>query len=295
MIIAYGNKTEIKFYDYIKNRLARIYPVYLLAILLFIVVTQFKKATILDLFLNISLLQSWIPNKALTLNIPGWSLSVEFFFYIAFPILVNKLYSKFKLKVIAIWIICFWLFSQLFFHLIIYGILKIEIYSIPDLHFNPIMHFNQFLIGNLSGLFFVKKLQNHKNNYLLPILVTSLILILLLQFPTGLNYHDGLLAIIFIPLILLICSSNDKLTTFFSKRVFIFLGEISFGIYMYQGIIWKLFSDYRMKKYLDLDKEIDFTNSFLVRLFILIMLSSLSYLYFEKPLQNKIKNFKRQS
>ena len=45
-----------------------------------------------------------------------------------------------------------------------------------------------------------------------------------------------------------------------------------------------------MDKYLGLNKESDFTSSFFMRLVLLIFVSSLSYLYIEKPLRTYIKN-----
>ena len=104
MIIAYGNRENVNFLEYIKNRLARIYPVYLLAIFLVIIINLFKNLNILDLLLNLIMIQSWVHQKALTMNFPGWSLSVEMFFYISFPFLANRIYSNQNLKFNAIWI-----------------------------------------------------------------------------------------------------------------------------------------------------------------------------------------------
>jgi peptidoglycan/LPS O-acetylase OafA/YrhL len=287
MIIAYDNK-NIDAFDYLKNRLARIYPVYFIAIVLLIPIKlQYFNAT--DLLLNITMLQSWFPQKALKVNFVGWSLCVEMFFYILFPFLLNKLYSKTKLKFNFIWIISFWIISQILFHLIIFGIISPKIYSILDLYYHPLMHLNEFLVGNLAGLFFINKFQFYKKNYLPFILIFLIALLFLLKFPIGLNYHNGLMAIIFIPLILLISSSIDKFTKVFCNKGFVFLGEISFGIYLYQDFIWSLLTDYRIKKYFYLDKKADDTNSFMLRLFFLILISAISYLYIEKPMRNLIK------
>ena len=289
MIIAYGNQVKVDFFDYIKNRLARIYPIYFIAILIILAISLFQNINIENLLLNLFMIQSWLPDKALTLNFPGWSLSVEMFFYIIFPFLFNNIFSKSKFKTISVSIILFWLISQIIFHLIVYQILKIPYFSIRDMNYNPILHLNEFLVGNLAGIYFIKKVKDNKKNYLPFIFATLLVLILFLKFPFGLNFQNGFLAIVFIPLILLISLSNDKVTNLFTKKIFVFLGEISFGIYILHIPVWIVFSDYRMEKYLGLNKESDFTTSFLIRLLILFVISCVSYVYIEKPLRNIIK------
>lgn len=106
----------------------------------------------------------------------------------------------------------------------------------------------------------------------------------------GFKFHNGFLAILFVPLILYLSLSKDIITKAISSNKFIFLGEISFSIYILQNPVWTIFSDRRMEKYFGLHREFDFTSSFIIRLFILILLSSLIYVYFERPLRDKIKN-----
>ena len=289
MIIAYGNQENINFTEYIKNRLARIYPVYILAIFLRLAAFMFQNIDVSNLLLNVFMIQSWIPEKALTLNPPGWSLSVEMLFYISFPFLANRIYTKKNLKINTVSIILFWLISQILFHLIVNEIFKIPNYTDKDMLYFPLLHVNEFLIGNLAGLFFIHKLKDYKKNNFPYILSLVLLLILLLKFPIGLNFHNGLLALLFVPLLLLIASDNGFMTRLFSKKIFVFLGEISFGIYILQAPVWFIFSDYRMSKYLGLNRELDFTASFLIRFFILITVSVLSYLYFEKPIRALLK------
>ncbi|OXA77874.1 Peptidoglycan/LPS O-acetylase OafA/YrhL, contains acyltransferase and SGNH-hydrolase domains [Flavobacterium aquidurense] len=289
MIVAYHKNSKIIFAKYIKNRLARIYPVYLLAIFLVLFSKLFKDIKFADFFLNILMMQSWIHEKALTINYPGWSLSVELFFYLSFPFLFNFIYKKNTLKSIAFWIILFWLLSQIVFYLIVNKVfITTRIYSVQDIYYNPLMHLNEFLIGNLAGLYFMSDLSEKRKNYSVHILFMLLVLVLILKFPLGLNYHNGLLALIFVPLIVLISLSTDKLTYLFRKNFFVFLGEISFSIYILQYPVWSLCSDYRLNKYFGIDKESDISLSFFLRLGILIILSSISYLYFEKPIRNKI-------
>lgn len=121
------------------------------------------------------------------------------------------------------------------------------------------------------------------------LIVMLLLLIFLLKYSFGLIFHNGLLAILFVPIILLISSNDSYIMKLISKKPFIFLGEISFGMYILQFPVWGFFSDYRMEKYFGLSKEAFYCENFFLRLFILIILSIISYLFFENPLRTKIK------
>jgi peptidoglycan/LPS O-acetylase OafA/YrhL len=110
-----------------------------------------------------------------------------------------------------------------------------------------------------------------------------------LRFPIGLNFHNGLLALFFIPLIMLLALNDGKISVLFKSKVCVFLGEISFGIYILQFVVWRWISDYRLEKYFGIDKVEDFIFSFFLRLFILIFISCISYVYVETPIRNRIK------
>lgn len=292
MIIAYNYKNKINTFEYIKNRFARIYPVYLLSIFLILLLMILGKNEKIDfegLLLNVFMIQAWIPGKALIYNVAAWSLSVEFFFYISFPFLFNSIYKKTSFKSIAIFVFAFWLISQVAIQIMILtNPVKEFSLSITDLYYFPFMHLNEFLVGNLAGLYFVNKSINQRN-YDLQIFIVFFVLILALKFPIGLVYQNGMLALIFIPLILLISLNTGILTTVFSHKICVFLGEISFGIYIFQFPVWAWISDSRLEKYFQIDKIDDFTFAFFIRLFALILFSSFSYKFFEIPIQNKIK------
>lgn len=293
MIIAYSNKSQIKIPEYLKNRFARIYPVYLSGLLLVIIslLISSQQINLHDFYLNLLMIQAWIPGKALTLNYPGWSLSVELLFYLIFPLVFNLVYSKANIKKITAFILVFWLISQIILHLVI-PVNPIEGFplSTEDLYCFPLMHLNEFLIGNLAGIYFIRK-PVQQRNLDWQILLTVIAIIVALKWPFGLIYNNGLLALLFIPLIILISSNNGKLTTIFSSKFFIFLGEISFGIYILQYPIWLWISDYRLEKYFQINKTEDFSLAFFIRLFALIVTAAISYRLFEIPIQKKIKNF----
>ena len=153
MIIAYYKNSKIDFLNYLKNRFARIYPIYFIAIFLMFILSIFSKNIDYEgLILNLFIMQAWVSGKALAINAPGWSLSVEFLFYILFPFLFNFFYSKIPFKKIILPIVLFWILSQIFHHILIYkpDLLELMVYRIDASYF-PLMHLNEFLVGNLAG------------------------------------------------------------------------------------------------------------------------------------------------
>lgn len=287
MMIAYSNKEEISAKEYFTNRFARIYPLYFFAIfIMFLLQVRTNELDISGVFLNVLMIQSWIPGKILSVNGPGWSLSVEFVFYAIFPFMFNKCFNRFKIKHIYLYIISFWVLSQLVFQILYYLYADISVTAKDFIMYNPILHINEFLIGNLAGFIFIKKLQFKKANYDFLILTFVGLIVLSLKFSIGKIFHNGLLAPLFISLIILISLNNGIITKLFQQKLFVFLGEISFGIYILQYPVYSIFSAYSLNKYFHLT---DPTLVFFIRLIILIIASSLAYIYVEKPLQNKIK------
>lgn len=291
MIIAYNNKSKIESVEYIKSRFARIYPIYLLAILILLIYYALSNnINFENLLLNIFLIQAWQAEKALTFNPAGWSLSVEFFFYLLFPFLFNKVYKKFSYKKIIWFISIFWIISQFSFHFMIY-------YNWPvngsNMYCFPLMHLNAFLAGNMAGLFYLNNDKIKSKNFDLPILAVIFLIILAFKFPFGLNYHNGMLALLFVPFIVLVSLNNGLITTIFKNKVFIFLGEISYGIYILQFPISAWISDFRLLKYLNIEKASNL--NFYIKLVALLVLSSLSYIYIEKPIRERMKKQNLQS
>ena len=77
------------------RRFARVYPAHLLTALIALSLGLLGVISVdaspVSVPLNLSLLQSWVPDYAVTysLNGPSWSLSDEIFFYAVFPLLVG--------------------------------------------------------------------------------------------------------------------------------------------------------------------------------------------------------------
>ncbi|TQF26996.1 acyltransferase [Bradyrhizobium sp. UNPF46] len=75
------------------RRIARIYPLHLLSLLIFVVLIgagleRTARSTSLDFVYNLLLLQAWGVTDHLSFNSPSWSISAEFFCYLIFPLLM---------------------------------------------------------------------------------------------------------------------------------------------------------------------------------------------------------------
>jgi len=288
MIIAYGKHSSINTPAFFRNRFVRIYPVYFIALVLMFIYTIYLNGSISykEILLNLFTLQAWVPGEARTINGPAWTICAEFFFYAIFPLLFNRIYSRYTFKQLIIPVLLIWLASQLIFHWIYYS----DIYSgypsrIHDFsYYFPLMHLSTFLIGNLAGLFFLRNYEKYQGNYDWLILVLFSLILFTLKNPIDLNFHNGLLAVLFVPLILLIALNKGFLTRISKREIFVFLGDISFGIYILQFPMFIVAG--RILKELKIeDSVIVFYFSFAF----LLMVSIASYLFVEKPLREKYR------
>lgn len=288
MIVAYGQKNKIDYLEFYKNRFARIYPLYVLGLLLYLI-TRYHLFDGYKVLLYGLGIQSWIPGEAMILNFPGWSISVEFFFYLLFPVLYNYFYSK-KNKAIWIFAIVIWMVTQVFSN----WYPTLEIYKGPHtqshefLYYFPIWHVNEFLIGNLAGLYFIKNFRQKK--YDLHILLLFLLVMVSLMF-VPLFYHNGLMALLFVPVIVLISSNNGWLTKLFSQKPLEYLGEISYAVYITHIPILYLLREFLRVQHCSFDID----TVFVIYIIVMLICSAIFYQCIEKPMRNILRkiNFKR--
>ncbi len=273
-------------------RFARIYPVYLVALLLMAVASfsELRQAP-LALPLHLTMLQAWLPGYPMTLNNPGWSLSVEAFFYLCFPFLLALIYRT-GLKYLAVATVIFWLVSQ---YILLKGINGSEYAVNGALHdfvyYNPLMHINAFLAGLVCGVLF--KRNADKFSITKPIwLVGSLLLIIVLlearpwlESLIGLNiaYTNGLIAPAFLLFIWLLAASQGRVKSWLSHPLLVLLGEASFSLYILQKPVFGLYNKL-LEKRLNLNDVTDFY----IALILLIIISIASYKLFEAPARSLI-------
>ena len=283
------NKTK-----YWVARFARIYPVYLLALLI-IAAAKFK--TLGEdwetLPLHLLLLQSWIPGYPITLNTPGWSLSVEAFFYLCFPFLLAWIYKR-GIKSLTIFAVSLWLITQI--------ILLVQLNSdayVPKallhdfIYYNPLMHLNQFVIGLVCGVYFKssKATINTESNmgwWLLLSFITMFLLIwgrphLETLFGIRLAFTNGLLAPAFLAIIIFLAKHQGFVTKIFTYPFLILLGEASYSLYILQKPVYGVYDKVIVPR-IDLPE----TLHFYIFIILLIAISIASYKFLETPMRKII-------
>lgn len=211
-------------------RFARIYPAYILA-WIFVAEPQFRRAyegLTTDFLLGASFLQAWIPGKALVINNPAWSLSVEAFFYLSFPFFAAA-FRRASLSKAASWTLVLWVLNQAAY------VFVMEDWG-PS-HYFPLLHFATFVMGLCFGKVFLK-LHNAQQTVWKPNLSTVLsfaLLVALFQVPTLAKFgHNGLYAPVMGVFILCLSFVQGSFKRLCSLPWLVLLGEISYGMYIFQ-------------------------------------------------------------
>lgn len=281
-VYATASSSDFNTKKYWIARIARIYPLYFLGLCFSYYITT---PTNTELALNTLLVQSWFSNYALTMNNPGWSLSVEAFFYAAFPFFVRFLTRDRVKSALAVSIILYAtheFFVLYLIHNASMGYSKPEIMSTLTPYF-PLRNLPIFLLGASIGATIKhygipRWLYNSLKN---PALPTILLLL-------WIHFHLQFSAIAFALLItsLTFCSSN--LVSALSGRAGVFLGEASYAIYIihYPLYLWFLS---RIASKIDGTETLKFYFFTLIAIAVAIPL----YVLVENPARKAINNLYR--
>jgi peptidoglycan/LPS O-acetylase OafA/YrhL len=283
---------KFKFSDFLIKRLARIYPIHLATLLFFILLgiiysifniapmrpERYDPGAIIS---NILLVHAWGFEKRLSFNFPSWTVSAEWFSYLIFyPFILFVIKLREKISILSIISIAIF---ALFWYI-----------SVPMLHrglthltydFSIIRVLPEFIFGIVLYLIFVKF--RIKKFFIKPLLILSLLIFIV---SAHFNLSDIFCIISYCILIYSAAEiTNQGLTSILNNRVLIYLGNISYSIYLTHTIVLTVYFN---------TLKLIFKNTYgkieifiwLFSFFIVIGVSIIAYELIEKPARKFIND-----
>jgi peptidoglycan/LPS O-acetylase OafA/YrhL len=225
--------------DFWSARIARILPIYFFALLVsFPFSAGFSQMNGKPFFPGalpaLFLVQAWIPKSALTWNWPGWSLSVEAFFYLLFPFLLRP-FARLAQRRAALVLATTWLLSLIPSTLYALALPEGPVDTLSRsvgltvIKFNPIIRLPEFLIGIALGVLYLNGTRIPRPRFVVAGCVLALVFIVLSPWPIPYPaLHNGLLAPIY-GLMILALASDPKML---ANPILELLGESSYSLYL---------------------------------------------------------------
>jgi peptidoglycan/LPS O-acetylase OafA/YrhL len=239
--------TAQELYAFQKKRFLRLYPLHLIMLFAFVGLELVRIAygmlpgvsvsgevfstpnDIFAVFANIVLLQNFLVSMP-TFNYPSWSISSEFFTYLAFGLIVLFSGTKRRLFVLLLPLV---LFS---------GILLSTVGMEPVSNVSgPLRCIYSFFIGAITFLVYdrLKNSISLSTSFLATLLLLATVLVVILFANTNYDYVE-LIPMLF-AITILSLSLTERGTTInrmLSMRWLVYLGTISYGIYMIHAFVW---------------------------------------------------------
>lgn len=272
---------------FLAMRLARVYPVHLVTLLIVLAMVVVSRSlgfqltdsgyTAKDFTLNLLLIHAWVPQFLLNWNYPSWSISSEWFAYLFFPLLIAATNKRFKsiTSIVATLLVCLatgtlWMMSQ-------HQVLFYEMLLVVPL----------FIAGVMIYLFlkaFSRNIQQmHRHARFAQL--CPLVAILLIGGACYLPEWPKIPLILtgFTVLIFLLAAFRDFTTKLWTGSIPFLLGESSYSLYMTHTLAQKVL-------YKILPSENFATSGILIRigvftayLFAIFLVCAIIYWAVEKP------------
>ena len=240
-----GNESCWKFWT---ARLARIYPVYLLSLIIAgaLAGRYLRGKPLVAYIADLLAIQSWSIRVWPFFNPPAWSISVEAFFYLVFPFVLMRLrpssrraallsMSGFWALAMALPLYCVMHFPAVAWVGDIPGPGEAFIWNVRRL---PIIQLPEFLAGICLGWYYLRfrpsvRAASWMILVALPLLAVCL---LLSRHLPHIMLHNGLLFPLFAMLLLGLAEESNLLSHLLSNPVLVLLGEASFSLYLFHSM-----------------------------------------------------------
>ncbi len=285
-------------------RIARIYPVYLLGLLLGLGPYLASDHSLIGIGTSTVghslLVHAWFPSMQ-DWNQPSWSLSVEAFFYLLFPLLLPLLA---RLSRPALWrtLLATWAAFALLLALL--GLTEprygTEWWWGGIVRYNPLVSLPDFIVGMALGLLFLRggvawggmrNWRDRQFNWAIGLVAMLFVVVLLVTAVAGFNGGEiNRMAVLALPffmvIIVLLASGRGGIARAVASPRMLWLGEISYGIYIVHAPIWLLLSGFAVAAF-----HVQTTNPALLLAYLLltVVVAGLSFTYLERPARRYIR------
>lgn len=250
--------------EFWRARAARILPVYYISLALSLplfLLMQFQdgvtpstiRGAIVTGLTSLTLTQSWVSPFSYLWNNPGWSLSVELFFYLAFPWLAGCITRRPVAKLVN-WV------AGLYLVTIAAAYLFVALHSHPStwkwepvvdyciwiswLGCNPLVHAHEFLMGIVVCLWLREEQRGSRPEFMSGPMAAGIAVValaVLVAFRGPIPFMPALVGIhspLFALLIYGLAKQRGIFAWILGTPVFVFLGEISYSLYLTHSTVW---------------------------------------------------------
>ncbi|EEW78607.1 acyltransferase family protein [Haemophilus influenzae] len=220
-----------------------------------------------------------------------WSLAVEEQYYLIFPLILILAYKKFR-EIKVLFIITLILFFILLATSFIPANFYKEVLHQPNIYYLSNLRFPELLVGSLLAIYHnlsASKQASKQASNVIAILSTLLLFSCLFLMNNDIAYIPGITLIlpcIFTALIIHTTSQNNIVKLCLSNKAIVFIGKISYSLYLYHWIF------IAFAYYITGEKQIN-NQSIAIVIVLTIIFSVLSYYLIEQPIRKSKLNFKQ--
>lgn len=265
---------EISSKEFFINRFARLYPLHFVTLILVSILQIFslkingtyeiyKTNDLYHFFLNLFFVHGWGIANSWSFNAPTWSVSIELIIYAIF---FGSIYflNKFNIKFL------------IFIYLIL--LLVDKYLSVKTFYLTAFFDCSRLFFSGVLMHYIFQKI--HKKIYLILLSIMLMVISLI----------GSLKIFILFPTIILLLSSLQSIKNKRFNNFFQFSGDLTYSLYLLhipsQILIIQVFG------FFNLNKSLFFSEYFFITYVIwMLLISSISFKFFEKPLNKKIRNF----
>ena len=305
IIITEIQQNSFSFKQFYTRRIKRIYPAFItvMALVSFIASAIFIYNDFNKLRKTIELAIAFLSNFYLGLTqgyfdlsanenpaLHIWSLAVEEQYYLIFPLILTLAYKNFR-EIKVLFIITLILFFILLSTSFIPASFYKEVLHQPNIYYLSNLRFPELLVGSLLAIYHCSnkiQLSTQVSN-ILAILSTLLLFSCLFLMNNDIAFIPGvtlILPCIFTALIIHTTSQNNIIKLCLSNQAIVFIGKISYSLYLYHWIFIAL------AYYITGEKQIN-NQSIAIVTVLTIIFSVLSYYLIEQPIRKSKLTFKQ--